>query len=129
MHVERIMMNDAQKAVTAEIDAIMEPLQAENDSYRAEYATSNPVEIEALKVKIRANIVKIAPLAMLKPAIASPRSRLKYFPEFSGFTAEDVDQGTIEGQSKLAAAALIKDDPETINRFIESIQPLINGQR
>lgn len=127
MHVERIIMNEAQKAVTAEIDAMIEPLQAENQSYRDKYAVSNPAEIEALKVKIRANIVKIAPLAMIKPAILSPRSRLKYFPEFSGFTAEEVNPDTIEGQSKLAAAALIKDDNETIDRFIESIRPLIKA--
>lgn len=125
MHVERIIMNEAQKSVTAEIDALIEPLQAENQSYRDQYATSNPAEIEALKVKIRANVVKIAPLAMLKPAIVSPRSRLKYFPEFSGHTAEEVNPETIEGQSKLAAASLIKDDTETIDKFITSIRPLI----
>ena len=125
MYVERIIMNDAQRAITAEIDALIEPLQAENQAWRDEYATSTPVEIEALKVKIRANIVKIAPLAMIKPAIVSPRSRLKYFPEFSGYTANEIDANTIEGQSKLAAASLIKDDDATIDKFIESIKPLL----
>jgi len=127
MHVEKIVMNDAQKAIFAEIDAIVTPLQAEIDAYQEDIANSIPSEIVDIKVKIRANKAKIVPLAMIKAGVVSPRSRAKYFNEFYSLTPEDVDPLTAEGQSKLAQFGVIKDDDATIDRFIESVRPLIQG--
>lgn len=118
MIVTKTKMNDAQQAFMAEIDAIVEPLQAEVMVINAEEQEAMKV-VHEIRARKKAAQTKILPYAMIKPALVSTRSRMKYFPEFYGRTADEVDDGL------LANAGMAKDTPEDITRFITDMKQLL----
>lgn len=119
MIATKTVMNEEQKVFMAELAAIIEPL-------RAAVAVIDAEEQEAMKVvheirkRKKTAMNKVIPYGMIQPAVVSTRSRMKYFPEFYGRTAEELDD------SLIAQAGIMKDKPEDITRFIAEAKEIIS---
>lgn len=119
MLVTKTTMNPAQIAFMAELEAAIVPIQAEIDAIESEEAALKE-QMQAVRARKADKVAERTRYALIKPAVMTTHSRLKYFPEFYGLTADEVDQ------DKISRMALVKDTPEDIDRFIADAKGLLS---